>query len=366
MKNSLAKVYAKKRPGSAGLLAVALVACVLTSVVGVGVTSLLGGTLGARRRRVEYYEFHQGLVDIANQMRVADFAALPADGEEFYKRDRGKVHIYVRSTATDDEEPRKKLVVDGRRASNGTSFEQLHLTRTKKGVGGGIPVGAIMAWTKESQPPDGGVWLKCDGRHSVIAYPALQKLLGRNLTPDLSGKYLRGYGRSDLDKTTKKYRYESGKLMKEQSWQEQEIKAEPDDNVSSGFNILMPSFVAANSMPSDNKLPIWDNVWLNGMQLLPNGAFSYRRSTYDDTPAAFSTMDIDNQSYRDKEYKDGWWSDSNLMHTAFKENKSKNLYIHMALEHVLNTQTMDSEHTCGAAVGFMPQSLMVDFYIKAE
>ena len=358
MKNSLAKVYAKKRPGSAGLLAVALVACVLTSVVGVGVTSLLGGTLGARRRRVEYYEFHQGLVDIANQMRVADFAALPADGKEFYKRDRGKVHIYVRSTATDDEEPRKKLVVDGRRASNGTSFEQLHLTRTKKGVGGGIPVGAIMAWTKESQPPDGGVWLKCDGRHSVIAYPSLQKLLGRDLTPDLSGKYLRGYGRSDLDKTTKKYRYESGKLMKEQSWQEQEIKAEPDDNVSSGFNILMPAFLSQSTELKGNNLPSWQRIWMLNSGLLPTDAFDYRKEAFSEKPLAFGNMDIDNQ------YKD--YSQTNLMHTAFNEQSHENRYMYMGLKHTLSTATMESGNICGTAIGFRPQALMVDFYIKAE
>ena len=69
------------------------------------------------------------------------------------------------------------------------------------GSSGGVPVGAVIAWTNLDGPPD-ATWLVCDGS-SVAAgsYPALFSVIGYDFggsganfnLPDLTGRVIAGY-----------------------------------------------------------------------------------------------------------------------------------------------------------------------------
>lgn len=65
---------------------------------------------------------------------------------------------------------------------------------TSKGGGGGVPIGAVVAWPASQNPEDAENWLECDGRAiSQSEYPELYAIVGANV-PDYRGLFLRGYG----------------------------------------------------------------------------------------------------------------------------------------------------------------------------
>ena len=60
-------------------------------------------------------------------------------------------------------------------------------------LGGGVPVGTIIAWPFNSVPTSSGTWLLCDGStFSSTQYPKLYALAGFNVLPDLRGRFLQG------------------------------------------------------------------------------------------------------------------------------------------------------------------------------
>ena len=60
----------------------------------------------------------------------------------------------------------------------------------EKTLGGGVPIGTVIAWASNSNPAD-GVWLECNGQ-SCAAYPELVRVLGKNMVPDYRGRFLEG------------------------------------------------------------------------------------------------------------------------------------------------------------------------------
>lgn len=66
----------------------------------------------------------------------------------------------------------------------------LKVNGVEKNVGGGVPVGTIIAWPGSFAPTEGGTWLLCNGQ-SCSAYPALVAVVGSNV-PNLEGRFLEG------------------------------------------------------------------------------------------------------------------------------------------------------------------------------
>lgn len=54
----------------------------------------------------------------------------------------------------------------------------------------GVPIGTVIAWFSTKNPAD-GTWLECNGQ-SCAGYAELVSVLGRNIVPDLRGKFLEG------------------------------------------------------------------------------------------------------------------------------------------------------------------------------
>ena len=60
-------------------------------------------------------------------------------------------------------------------------------------LGGGVPVGTIIAWPFNNAPNKGGKWLLCDGSsYSSDTYPELYSVSGSTKVPDLRDRFLQG------------------------------------------------------------------------------------------------------------------------------------------------------------------------------
>ena len=60
-------------------------------------------------------------------------------------------------------------------------------------LGGGVPVGTIIAWPFNNTPTKGGKWLLCDGSsYSSDTYPELYSVSGSTKVPDLRDRFLQG------------------------------------------------------------------------------------------------------------------------------------------------------------------------------
>lgn len=60
-------------------------------------------------------------------------------------------------------------------------------------LGGGVPVGTIIAWPFNNAPTKGGKWLLCDGSsYSSDTYPELYSVSGSTKVPDLRDRFLQG------------------------------------------------------------------------------------------------------------------------------------------------------------------------------
>lgn len=60
-------------------------------------------------------------------------------------------------------------------------------------LGGGVPVGTIIAWPFNNTPTKGGKWLLCDGSsYSSDIYPELYAVSGSTNLPDLRDRFLQG------------------------------------------------------------------------------------------------------------------------------------------------------------------------------
>ena len=65
---------------------------------------------------------------------------------------------------------------------------------TIKAVGGGVPVGTVVAWPTSTNPADFESWLECNGQSILQStYPELYAMVGSKI-PDYRGMFLRGYG----------------------------------------------------------------------------------------------------------------------------------------------------------------------------
>lgn len=68
---------------------------------------------------------------------------------------------------------------------------ELRLTRySAEQTASGVPIGTVIAWFSTKNPAD-GTWLECNGQ-SCAGYAELVSVLGRNIVPDLRGKFLEG------------------------------------------------------------------------------------------------------------------------------------------------------------------------------
>ena len=79
-------------------------------------------------------------------------------------------------------------------AADAASFDPLPVYIQAKIVGGGVPVGTVVAWPSYSMPigNDAGKWLECNGQ-STAGYPELAAVVG-GAVPNYQGYFLRGVG----------------------------------------------------------------------------------------------------------------------------------------------------------------------------
>jgi hypothetical protein len=79
-------------------------------------------------------------------------------------------------------------------AGDAASFNPIPVSVQASVIGGGVPVGAVVAWPVALNPTDAEFWLECNGQ-STAGYPELTAVVGANV-PDLRGKFIRGLGGS--------------------------------------------------------------------------------------------------------------------------------------------------------------------------
>ncbi len=77
-------------------------------------------------------------------------------------------------------------------ALDAAAFNPVPVSVQASVIGGGVPVGAIVAWPVALNPADIQFWLECNGQ-STTGYPELAAVIGANV-PDLRGRFLRGLG----------------------------------------------------------------------------------------------------------------------------------------------------------------------------
>ena len=79
-------------------------------------------------------------------------------------------------------------------ARDATSFDPRKIHVEAVNVGGGVPIGTIVAWPVATNPSDWEKWLECNGQAiDAAVYPELRALVG-TAVPDLRGLFLRGIG----------------------------------------------------------------------------------------------------------------------------------------------------------------------------
>ena len=79
-------------------------------------------------------------------------------------------------------------------ARDATSFDPRKIHVEAVNVGGGVPIGTIVAWPVATNPSDWEKWLECNGQAiDAAVYPELRALIGATV-PDLRGLFLRGFG----------------------------------------------------------------------------------------------------------------------------------------------------------------------------
>lgn len=217
----------KKRAGNAGLLAVALSLCVITSMLGLAMTrlgSVLVGTLEAERINAQCLCYASSL---AEAMRGTAFWDINSKARAALNSSEYESKVTVDfDAATSALE--KNIQIDVYYGKEDTPRSTLSLTRYKQG-NRNFPVGAIIAWPKNSFPSGGGTWLPCTGEYIGPKYTKLRELLGSWLTPNMKGLFLRGYGYSNNQRNM------SGALM-----QVQTDAAEKNDVDGSAFSNFIP------------------------------------------------------------------------------------------------------------------------------
>jgi hypothetical protein len=82
-------------------------------------------------------------------------------------------------------------------ARDATSFDPRKIHVEAVNVGGGVPIGTIVAWPVATNPSDWEKWLECNGQAiDAAVYPELAALYAPHggRVPDLRGMFLRGHG----------------------------------------------------------------------------------------------------------------------------------------------------------------------------
>ena len=188
----------KKRTGS-GMLALAIALCIITSIIGFTASKLASVMFNNVHNNGIYVQAAEYAQDKVELLRSTSYGALQSEtkhalGTTGYFQ---SVNVGTEKTTVQEGIKQKNITIAIYYGNETTPRASRYLKRSNWN-NMGCPIGSILAWPVGSAPSDGGVWLICNGQTIPNSYSALRNLVGGN-TPDLRGKFLRGYGSVDAE-----------------------------------------------------------------------------------------------------------------------------------------------------------------------
>ena len=240
----------KKNRAGSGMLAMALILCFITSITALTsarLTNSMFSTVTINKIKVEADQYAQNKAAL---LRTTPYDKLSSEAKSaiatsgyFQAVTVGEEITPVLSTMK-----QKEITIKIFYGNETTPLSTLQLTRSAW-KSSGCPIGSIIAWPVGSLPLDGGTWLLCTGETIPGKYASLRSLVG-STTPDLRGKFLRGYGAYDDN-------HKSGPLLAVQSDAVQRLQG--------SFYTYVPQYIGNN--------PYTSNSWKTSYQNFTTAMF---------------------------------------------------------------------------------------------
>lgn len=273
----------KKRPGS-GMLALSIALCIITSILGFSASKLASIMFSNVHENGIYIQAAEYAQDKVEQLRSTSYASLQNEikhslGTTGYFQE---VNVAAERETTQQGVKQKDITINIYYGSETTSRATRHIKRSNWN-NLGCPIGAILAWPVNSTPADGGVWLICNGQTIPGSYTALRNLVGGN-TPDLRGKFLRGFGSVDNQ-------HQAGDLLT--------VQMDSDPLLTGTFYTYVPQYIGNKGTASNP----WSSGYFDVSSTCPNtGPFvgNYLTTTKFDTKLDRRGNTSENHTYKHK------------------------------------------------------------------